>query len=462
VDAAWRVPHFEKMLYDQAQLVLALLETTQATGDPAYALVAADTLSYVRRDLRDSAGGFYSAEDADSLPPDAVGTPGARKREGAFYLWSLGEVQALLGPDAPVAIERFDLRPGGNAPHDPQEEFGTDNLLYVAKSVDHVAEATGRAVAEVVAGLARARETMFEVRARRPRPALDDKVLTAWNGLAIAAFARAARVLAGVDALPAEAARRALEDARTAASFLRRHAWNEAAGTLLRRVRQGEAAIDGFCEDYAFLAWGLLELFQADGDPQWLTWALRLQETQHARFWDEGDGGWFSTTGEDRSVLLRMKEDYDGAEPSATSVSVLNAILTERLVGGSRHGEWARRALARAAARLGESGRAVPLLLAGLAFWRAAPAQVVVVGDPADEATRTLRRVVARQYRPWLIEVPVTPGDPQARLAEHLPFIGAMRPRAGRPTAFVCREFVCLEPVVTAGDLERQLGEITG
>jgi hypothetical protein len=460
VDAAWRVPHFEKMLYDQAQLVLTLLETSQATGDTAYALVAADTLAYLRRDLRDSEGGFYSAEDADSLPPESAGAPDARKSEGAFYLWRLDEVQNLLGADAAVAIERFDIRAGGNAPHDPQGEFGTKNLLYVATSVDRVAEATGRPAGEVVAALARARERMLEARAARPRPSLDDKVLTAWNGLAIGAFARAARVLPGVDDVPAETARRALEDAQAAASFLRRHAWNEETGRLLRRVRGGDAAIDAFCEDYAFLALGLLELFQADGDPQWLAWALRLQETQHARFWDEASGGWFSTTGEDRSVLLRMKEDHDGAEPSATSVSVLNALLTEHLVGGGRHVERARRALAHAADRLDTQGRAVPLLLAGLAFWHAAPAQVVVVGHPADDATRALRRVVARHYRPWVIEVPVTPGASQARLAEHLPYIGAMQPRCGRPTAFVCRNFVCLEPVVTPDDLERQLLEV--
>ena len=462
VDAAWRVPHFEKMLYDQAQLVLALLETTQATDDPAYALVAADTLAYVRRDLRSPEGGFYSAEDADSLPVEATGAPGARKSEGAFYVWRHDDVRALLGADAEVAIERFDIRPAGNAPHDPQGEFGTKNLLYVAKSVDRVAELTGRPSFEVVAALARARERMLAARALRPRPSLDDKVLTAWNGLAIAAFARAARVLRGVDDVPAGTARRALEDARAAASFLRQHAWNEETDRLLRRVRDGEAAIEAFCEDYACLAWGLLELFQADGDPEWLTWSLRVQATQHALFWDDAGGAWFATTGEDPSVLLRMKEDHDGAEPSATSVSVLNALITEHLVGGGHHAERARRALARAADRLEDSSRAVPLLLGGLAFWHAAPAQVVVVGDPADAATQALRRVVARHYRPWIIEVPVTPGDAQVRLAEHLPYIGAMQPRGGGPAAFVCRNFVCLEPVVTPDDLERQLRETAG
>jgi hypothetical protein len=224
-------------------------------------------------------------------------------------------------------------------------------------------------------------------------------------------------------------------------------------------VRAGESAIDAFCEDYACLAWGLLELFQADGDADWLAWALRVQETQHALFWDEAGTGWFSTTGADPSILLRMTEEHDGAEPAATSVSVHNAIVTARLVGGA-HADRARQVLARAGARLTGGGRSVPWLLAGLAGWHAAPAQVVVVGEPTDEATRALRRAVARAYRPWLVEVPVAPGAAQARLAGLIPQVAAMRCREGRPTAYVCRDFTCLEPVTTVEALARQLQEV--
>ena len=173
---------------------------------------------------------------------------------------------------------------------------------------------------------------MFEARLGRPRPHLDDKVLTAWNGLMIAAFARMARVLRGLGADGRAAGEPYLEAARRAAAFIRERMWNAASGTLLRRYRDGHAEIDGYAEDYAYLIFGLLELFQADADPAWLEWAIALQRRQDELFWDEADGGWFSTTGRDPSVLLRMKEDYDGAEPTASSVSVLNLLVLSHLV----------------------------------------------------------------------------------------------------------------------------------
>src|SRR5439155_11050137 len=176
--------------------------------------------------------------------------------------------------------------------------------------------------------------TLFGERVTRPRPHLDDKVLTAWNGLMIAAFARGARVLAAFDSARAVSAGH-LETARRAATFIRDRLWDPATGTLLRRYRDGHAAIEAYAEDYAFLIHGLLELFQADPDPAWLTWAIELQRHQDELFWDEKDAGWFSTTGRDASVLLRMKEDYDGAEPTASSISVLNLLVLAHLVDGA-------------------------------------------------------------------------------------------------------------------------------
>ena len=237
VDGAWRVPHFEKMLYDQAQLVLAYLEAAQATGESFYAAVAEDTLAYVQRDMTDAGGGFYSAEDADSLPPELAGTEGAHKSEGAFYIWSDEEIGALLGEDAAIARIRFGIEPGGNAPQDPQGEFTGKNLLYTARSIEEVAARSGRSADDVVAALGRIRTTLFAARERRPRPHLDDKILTAWNGLMIAAFARAARVL--VDRPASEAY---LAAATRAARFIKDTLWKD--DRLLRRYRDGEAAID--------------------------------------------------------------------------------------------------------------------------------------------------------------------------------------------------------------------------
>ncbi len=452
VDAQWRVPHFEKMLYDQAQLVLAYLEAAQATGDDFFAAVAEDTLAYVARDLRDPAGGFHSAEDADSVPPDpsSAAGDGGRKKEGAFYVWSDAEIAALLGADADVVRRRFGIVPDGNAPQDPHGEFTGQNLLYTAHSVEEVAAASGRSAEEVVAILERARQILFDARARRPRPQLDDKVLTSWNGMMIAAFARAARVL---PERPQAAAW--LATARGAAQFIFDRLWNGSTGTLLRRYRDGDASIEAYAEDYSSLVWGLLELFQSDGDPAWLSWARALQAQQDARFWDGADGGWFSTTGRDPSVLLRLKEDYDGAEPSAGSVSVLNLLTLAHLTGDDAARAKAERTLGRYGSRAGRAGRVIPMMMAALSTWHAGAMQVVMLGAEAD--VKALRGEAARHYLPFAVMVPVTPGDRQRELAATMPYVGAMQQRDGLATAFVCRDFACREPVTAPDALAAQL-----
>ena len=443
VDAEWRVPHFEKMLYDQAQLVLAYLEAAQATGNPFFAAVAEDTLAYVARDMRDAGGGFYSAEDADSVPPG-----GGAKKEGAFYVWSDAEIGALLGPDADLVRRRFGILPDGNAPADPQAEFTGQNLLYTARSIEEIAADTGRTPEDVMSAIRRARQVLFDARATRPRPHLDDKVLTSWNGMMIAAFARAARVLPG-----RPQAGEWLDIATAAARFIRERLWR-ADGTLLRRWREGDASIEGYAEDYAALVWGLLELFQAGGDPAWLAWARELQAQQDARFWDEQDGGWFSTTGRDPSILLRLKEDYDGAEPSASSVSVLNLLTLAHLADDGDARRKAERTLARYGERAGRAGRVIPMMLAGLSTWHAGASQIVIVGG--DDA-HPLHEEIATHYLPFAIVVPVAPGARQQAIGAALPFIGAMRPSSGVATAFVCRDFACREPVTTAAALAAQL-----
>jgi uncharacterized protein YyaL (SSP411 family) len=443
VDGHWRVPHFEKMLYDQAQLALAYLEAAQVSGDAFFAAVAADTLAYVERDLTDKGGGFYSAEDADSVPPEQASEPSPHKMEGAFYVWRDDEIQEVLGGDADIFRIRFGVLPDGNAPFDPQSEFVHKNLLYTARGIDEVMSATAKSREDVEAALGRARGTLLERRSTRPRPHLDDKVLTAWNGLMIAAFARAARTIeAGPD-------RPYMGTARRAALFIWKHLWNAETQTLLRRYRKGDAAVEGYAEDYAYLIFGLLELFQADGDPRWLEWALMLQRRQDELFADPIEGGWFSTTGRDQTVLLRLKEDYDGAEPSATSVTVMNLLTLSHLASDDGFERAIDRALGLFASRIEQGARTVPMMMAALSAYHAGMSQIVVAGEQ-------LMDVVRRRYLPFAITVPLVPEHADG-LAKLLPWTEAMARRTDQPAAYVCRNFACLAPATSPEMLESQL-----
>ena len=455
VDAAWRVPHFEKMLYDQAQLTLACLEAAQAAGDPSFAAVADDTLAYVRRDLSHADGGFFSAEDADSVPPQQAGRSDAVKTEGAFYVWSQSEIEQLFGDDAEVVRFRYGIEPAGNAPHDPHSEFTNLNLLYVARGVEDVARLSGRSVEEVTAVLGGARGRLFEARCERPRPYLDDKVLAGWNGLMIAAFARAARVTPLDE--PRSAA--AQETATRAARFLHDRLWDADRRVLLRRFRDGRADIDAYSEDYACVVWGLLELFQAGGDPVWIDWVRELQATQNRLFWDEEGGGWFSTTGDDPTVLLRLKEEYDGAEPSAGSVAVWNLLTLAHLSGGDEAREHSDRVecTLRRVAPSAQVARVVPMMMAAASTYRSGLPQVIIVGARDATATAALHRVLTTCFLPGVVSLVVEPGAHQTAIAERLPWVGAMEMRDELPTAYLCRDFVCQASVTDPEAFRAQL-----
>jgi uncharacterized protein YyaL (SSP411 family) len=291
---------------------------------------------------------------------------------------------------------------------------------------------------------------MFEARVARPHPYLDDKVLTAWNGLMLAAFARAVRVIGAYG----QDVSAYLDAARRAASFLRDRMWNAESRTLLRRYRRGEASIEAYAEDYAYLIFGLLELFQVDPDPAWLEWAEILERRQDELFWDEAAGGWFSTTGRDASVLLRMKEDYDGAEPTASSISVLNLLVLSHLLEEPRWTDRIERTLKYFATRLEQMGRGVPMMASALSAHLSGIRQVVIVGD--GEVGGELVRAVGQRYLPFAVSLNLTPAG-QAALASKLPFVASMRPVDGLPAAYVCRNFTCHAPVTTVAQLTGEL-----
>ena len=466
VDGDWRVPHFEKMLYDQAQLVLAYLEAAQVSGDPFFADVAEDTLRYVARELTSPDGGLLSAEDADSRPPAHADDPEAHAVEGAFYTWSADELRQRLGSDYDIFAVRYGVEQDGNAPSDPHGEFTGLNLLYTAASLDDVAAKTGRSPSDVAEALTRSRMTLYSARLTRPRPHLDDKILAAWNGLMIAAFSRASRVLrAGPFGLTASADRH-LDSAVRAAGFVQARLWRAGDQVLQRRFRDGESAFDGYAEDYAAMAFGLLELFQASGDARWLEWADTLQARMDDRFWDADSGGWFSTTGADPSVLVRLKEDYDGAEPSAGALAALNLLTLSHLLPDDARRERLETALGRFGERLGDLARVVPLVAAAVSTWTAGVGQIVVSSGggappattmaPSPDDAEAMLSALAGRYLPFSIVVPVTDAA-RHELGARLPFIASLPAHAGRVTAYVCRNFVCLAPASTVAELQAAL-----
>lgn len=430
VDERWHVPHFEKMLYDQAQLAMAYVEGWQVAHDERDAATARGIFTYVLRDMTGPGGGFYAAEDADSFP--SRGDP--VRREGAFYTFTSRDFDQLLGADAPLAAAAWGVEPSGNAAaSDPHGEFTGRNVLYAAVAPAGLAT-TFHLTAEAVADkLDAARRILLAARSRRPRPRLDDKILTGWNGLMISAFARAAAPLAEP---------RYLAAARGAAEFVLAHAWDASATTLHRRWREGEAAVPAFLDDYAFLVQGLLDLYEADGDRRWLDQALVLQAVQDRRFWDPA-GGYFVTDGQDPSVIARLKEDYDGAEPAGNSIAALNL---ERLAGMTDRREFKDRAAAQrtwAAAGLAGQAHAQPQMLCALLLQAGSHRQVVLAGDPASPGITALRSAVRDGFHPGVLVLYADGGPGQARLAADLPYTRDMSPKDGRPRAYLCLDRSC-------------------
>ncbi|MBX9577635.1 MAG: thioredoxin domain-containing protein [Chthoniobacterales bacterium] len=346
VDRIWQVPHFEKMLYDQAQLVMPYLEAAQVTGEKAFLQVARDTLDYVARDLMSPEGGFYAAEDADSV--DCSG----KKQEGAFYVWALSELEQLLSSEEVAFIsDHYHLKPSGNIPeeYDPHEELVGKNILML----------WGTACDADLEPLKKIKEKLFAARLKRSRPHRDEKIVTAWNGLMISAFAKAGAQLKN---------QYDVETAQRAVMFIKKHLYDPKQGTLLRSWYQGRSMEQGFAEDYAFLIQGLLDLYEATSDGACLTWAEELQEKMNELFWDHEQGGYFSSAAADPHLLVRLKEDYDGAEPAASSVAASNLLRFSKLSSGrfTNAAEMAERIFQTMTATLTSMPTAVPQLLVGL------------------------------------------------------------------------------------------------
>ncbi len=436
-DEAWRVPHFEKMLYDNAQLACNYVEAWQATGEAELLRTARKTLEYLLRDMRDPGGAFYSAEDADSEPGRGEG-----KKEGAFYLWSEAQLRASLGQDADLFMFVNGVRSEGNALSDPQGEFGGLNVLYQAHESEEAVPRLAPERSRAEEALARSEETLFKERLTRPRPSRDEKILANWNGLALSAFAKGFRATGDI---------RFRDAARAAASFLKAELWSPEAAKgprLFHRWAQGERRVPGMADDYAFLAQGLLDLFESTGELEWMAWAIELTE-EARRLFEAEDGGFYLAAAPEgfESGLMRTLEDTDNVEPSASSVMALNLLRLSRLTGRDEFRFGAIRTIERFAPLLAERPMALAAMLGALAFHLAPPAELAIVSRRGDAEASAMAAAAGRLFLPSAV-VALAAEEDRGAAARLVPFVGPLEAKGGRATGYWCENYSCRAPAV--------------
>ncbi len=432
-DSRWLVPHFEKMLYDNALLTLAYLEGYQVTGRQDLAAVTRDVLSYVGREMTAPAGGFYSATDADS-----------EGEEGTFFVWTRAQLEEVLGADrARIVATYYGVTEEGN--------FDGANVLHVPRPARAVAADLGLDTATLEATVAESRQTLYRARAGRVPPLTDRKVLASWNGLMISAFARAALVLPDDSAEQATWTRAATRAATFVLGTMR------TGGRLQHTWFDGVLGAGGFLDDYAFVAAGLLDLYAVTGEVRWLEEAIALHDVLARHFWDSAAGGYFMIPDDGEQLLAREKPDYDGAEPSGNSVAALNLLRLHELTTQDRYRRMAAEVLEALSGNIARTPVAVPKLLTALDF-HLDRAKAIVIVRPADGADATpLLAVLGRTFVPNQVLAVVSMGSEQKRLAALVPLVGDKTAQNGRTTAYVCEERVCALPTADPDVFARQL-----
>ncbi len=430
-DRHWLVPHFEKMLYDQAQLAWSYLEAFQITGEAKYAATARDVFGYVERELTSKDGAFYSAEDADS-----------EGEEGRFYVWTPAETEQVLGKD-PAALfnHRYGVTGQGNF------ERGT-SILHEAHTLEETAGAFGLDPADAAQRLEAARAKLLAARSQRVHPHLDDKVLVAWNGLMISAFARGGRVLGDP-----ELTRRAVR----AAEFVWTHLYDAQRGAMQRRWRDGEAAEAGQLDDYAYYTLGCTDLYEATLEPRWLERAVAVTEAQIGRFWDAGHGGFFESPAGDPGIRIRIKDGFDGAEIAGNSIATGNLARLGRLLDREDWLTKATQSFNYFATRLAAGAAAMPQMLVAMDLERATPRHVVVAGAAGRADTRAMIDAFNRRFLPHDFLLFVDGGTRQKDLARLAGFVEPLVLKDGKATAYVCVNYACKLPTTDASTFTAQL-----
>ncbi|MCC6763334.1 MAG: thioredoxin domain-containing protein [Deltaproteobacteria bacterium] len=428
VDSQWLVPHFEKMLYDNALLVRLYLEGYQATGDESFAQVARETLDYVLREMTHPNGGFYAAQDADS---EGV--------EGKFFVWTPEEVAAAVAAaDVELVCRLYDVTPGGNFEH--------KNILHRTLDTEPMARLFGRSVEAVAHAVAKARTALRTARSRRVPPARDEKILTSWNALMIGAFAEAAKVLGDV---------RYREAAERAVRFVHEQLYRD--GRLLRTWTAGEAKLDAYLDDYAFLMNALLDVFEDVADPALLYEARDLGAAVVDRFEDREGGGFFFTASDHETLVHRPKPAFDSSIPSGNSAAVHGLLRLHHYLGEERFMTAAERALAVFGVGMSKNPFGFANMIAAMDFHRRKPREIVIVGGRDD---RDVRALAARVHSTYVPNKTIAIADPDQRVV--MPLAEGKTQIAGRATAYVCHRYTCSAPATTWEELEPLLEPARG
>ncbi len=437
-DPIWLVPHFEKMLYDQALISRAYVEGFQVTGNEHYAAVARDIFRYVLRDMTDEVGGFYSAEDADS---EGV--------EGKFNVWSCDEVMGVLGDeDGALFAEVYDVTKDGNYREESTGEITRRNILNLKKPLSEVAAERGVSEEALEAQLAPLREKLFVVRERRIHPLKDDKILTDWNGLMISSLAYAGAALSE----PAYTAA-----ATRAADFIEEKMFVD--GRLLHRYHGGHAAIPAFLDDYAFLIYGLLDLYEATFDTRHLAFAGTLASRMIEEFWDEERGGFLFSGAGNEALVAKTRDIYDGAIPSGNSAAMLGLLRLGKLTGG---GEFEKRGLDTLHAFSGEIEQApmgFPFALMALDFAVGPTKEIVLSAPEKSEELEGMIREIFTRYLPSSVRALNLTGPEGEQARELIPYLKAQVPVDGKPTIYLCEGYACREPRVGVEGVREVLGD---
>jgi len=430
VDARWLVPHFEKMLYDNALLTWAYLEAFQVTGDDFYRRIATETLAYVQREMTDPAGGFYATQDADS-----------EGEEGRYFAWQPAEVEALLGvEEARLFMRYYDVTPAGNF-EDGKSILHVDAELPAVARLLQVDEEVLRRVVE------QGKQRLFEASAQRVAPGRDEKILVSWNGLMISAMARAHQILGEGTCL---------ETAARAAEFILGEMVVD--GRLLHTCQDGQARLPAYQDDYACLCNGLLDLYEASFDLRWLRAARELCQDMVERFWDGNQGGFFFTEAGAEDLIVRTKNPFDNATPSGNSIGALVLLRLAGLTGSEPLREKGRQALLLFAGLMKRAPSSCAQMLCALDFFESRPFEVALVGSPADR--EELRRALHGCFAPNKVVLGADPADCPEDLEAELPLLaGKVSQSDARARAYVCRDFTCSPPVRSGEELRELLTE---